>query len=114
MFGTHVGRNEEANIQISSLKTKLENVKKPGAVVKARTSTVHAVPFNLQSRTSCGWLWNASHVVIPLFNDTDSAPGAKAREGCLSQFNLAALQPKAATLVLEAPCEIGPRGRHIG
>ena len=55
---------EETNIQISSPKNELENVKKPGAIVNVRTSTMHPVPcvsFLLQTRT-------ASHVVIPLLN----------------------------------------------
>ena len=72
---------EEANIQISSLKTELEKMKKLGATVNVRMSTMHAVPcvlFILQTRTLCGWQWNASHVVIPLLSDIDLPPGDKA------------------------------------
>ena len=62
-----IERLMEANIQISSLATETEHAKKPGAIINLRTSMMHpvpCVPFILQTRTSCGWLWNASHVVI--------------------------------------------------
>ena len=101
---------EEANIQISLLKNELENVKKPGAIVNVRTSTMHPVPCVsslLQTRT-------ASHVVIPLLNDTDLPPSAQACKGCLSHFNLAVLQPKAVPLISEARCEMGPRISQTG
>ena len=82
---------EEANIQIFSSNTELDNVKKLGAVINVRTSMMHAVPcvaFVLQTRTSYGWLWNASHVVTPLLNDSDLPPNGKTCKCCLSQFNL--------------------------
>ena len=62
---------EKANVQISSLKTELGHVKKPDATVNARTSTI-----------------NALHVVVPLLDDTDLPPFAKACKYCLSYFKL--------------------------
>ena len=57
-----------------------KNVKKLGVIVYVRL---------LQTCTSCGWLWNASHVVIPLLNDTGLPLGAEACKDCLPHFNLA-------------------------
>ena len=50
----------------------------------------------------CSWSrWprklNASHVVIPLLNDTDFPLRAKVCKDCLSHFHLAVLQPKGNT-----------------
>ena len=92
---------DEANIQISALKAEHENVKKPSAIVNVRTSTMRAVlcvPFILQTRTSCGGLWDASHVVIPLLNDTGMPPGAKVCKECLSHFNLAVFAAEGSSI----------------
>ena len=74
---------EEAKRTSRSLreKTELEKLKMLGVIVNIRTNTMLAVPcvpFILQTRTCCAWHWNASHVVIPLRDDTDFASCAQA------------------------------------
>ena len=63
--------------------------RKPAAIVNLRTGTEHAVLCVPSSnRISSRWLWNTLFVVIPLLDDANLLPCARACEDCYVTFQL--------------------------
>ena len=83
MVHSHVNERliEEASNQISSWKIDFEKAKEAWCDCQ-RTHETH---------DGCGWLWNASHVVIPLLNDADLPPDSKGLQTLFVAFQSGSL-----------------------